>query len=71
MYGMYKLYFPRILKKCLPGCGGDYKNAMPLQFAFRRDDVFAQATGLLDGEIRPGLAKFFESPIDSFERIVR
>jgi hypothetical protein len=32
--------------------------------------IFAQALGLLDIEGRLGLAKFFESPIDSFERIV-
>jgi hypothetical protein len=40
---------------------------MALQCAFRRKDIFAQALGLLDMEGRLGLAKFFESPIDSFE----
>ena len=41
-----------------------------VQFAFRREDFFALALGLLDIEIRLRLAKFFESPIGSFERIV-
>ncbi|MGB6175946.1 MAG: hypothetical protein WBF43_06345 [Methylocella sp.] len=42
---------------------------MPLRFAIRRGDFFAVALSLVDIEIRPSLAKFFESPIASFERI--
>jgi hypothetical protein len=41
-----------------------------VQFALRREDFFALALGLLDVERRVRLAKFFESPIGSFERII-
>jgi hypothetical protein len=44
--------------------------ARPLQFAFRREDFSAHALGIVDIEIRLGIAKFFESPIDGFERVM-
>jgi len=43
---------------------------MPLQFDFHPEDLFPQAAGLLNIEIRLGLAIFFESPIDRFKRII-
>jgi hypothetical protein len=44
--------------------------ARRLKLALRREDFIPQAFGLLDIEIRLGIAKFFESPIDGFERLV-
>ena len=41
-----------------------------LQFAFRRENFFALALGRLDKEIRLVLAKFHQSAVNCFKRIV-
>jgi hypothetical protein len=43
---------------------------MPLPITLRRENISPLALGLLYIEISLSLTKFFETPIDGFERIV-